>query len=124
MIALVPLIALGDYATGYELSLAILYLVPIFAATWVLGRGYGIAISVLALVSWLVSVHFMGFAYAHPFYHLWEALIRLVTWVIVVLLLARLRVARPMPMSASSPCSRGSMPLSMSRMLPMMNFCM
>ena len=70
-IALVPLIALGDCATGYELSLAILYLVPIFAATWVLGRGYGIAISVLALVSWLVSVHFMGFAYAHPFYHLW-----------------------------------------------------
>jgi C4-dicarboxylate-specific signal transduction histidine kinase len=92
-IALVPLIALGDYATGYELSLAILYLVPIFAATWVLGRGYGIAISVFALVSWLISVHFMGFAYAHPFYHLWEALIRLVTWVIFVLLLARLRVA-------------------------------
>ena len=92
-VALVPLIALGDYATGYELSLAILYLVPIFAATWVLGRGYGISISVFALVSWLISVHFMGFAYAHPFYHLWEALIRLVTWVIFVLLLARLRVA-------------------------------
>ena len=70
-IALVPLIALGDYATGYELSLAILYLVPIFAATWVLGRAYGIAISLFALVSWLISVHFMGYAYAHPFYHLW-----------------------------------------------------
>lgn len=92
-LALVPLVALGDYATGYELSLAILYLVPIFAATWVLGRAYGIAISLFALVSWLISVHFMGYAYAHTFYHLWEALIRLTTWVIFVFLLARLKVA-------------------------------
>jgi C4-dicarboxylate-specific signal transduction histidine kinase len=59
----------------------------------VLGRGYGVAISLFALLSWLVSVHFMGYAYAHPFYHLWEALIRLATWVIFVLLLARLKVA-------------------------------
>jgi C4-dicarboxylate-specific signal transduction histidine kinase len=35
----------------------------------------------------------MGYAYAHPFYHLWEALIRLMTWVIFVLLLARLKIA-------------------------------
>ncbi|HEV2007088.1 MAG TPA: hypothetical protein VGQ88_00045, partial [Burkholderiales bacterium] len=45
-VVLVILIAFGDYATGYELSLAVLYLVPIFVATWVLGRTHGIVMSV------------------------------------------------------------------------------
>ena len=80
-VALVALIALGDYITGYELSLAVLYLAPIFLATWVAGRLPGIVMSVLALAAWLISVHCMGFVYAHPVYHVWEALIRLVTWV-------------------------------------------
>ena len=92
-IALIVLIALGDYVTGYELSLAILYLAPIFLATWVLGRGPGIAISVFALAAWLISVDYMGFVYAHPLLHFWEALIRLATWIIFVVLLARLKIS-------------------------------
>ena len=92
-VPLVTLIALGDYVTGYELSLAVLYLAPIFLATWVAGRLPGIVMSVLALAAWLISVHWMGFVYAHPVYHVWEALIRLVTWVIFVLLLCKLQEA-------------------------------
>lgn len=88
-----PLIAIADYVTGYELSLAILYLMPIFAATWMRGRAYGLAMSLFALASWLISVHFMGYTYAHPLLHFWEALIRLVTWAIFVWLLSRLKVA-------------------------------
>ena len=90
---LVSVIAVSDWATGYELSLSILYLVPIFITTWVLGRDFGIAMSVLSLITWLVSDYLMGHVYAHPFYHFWEALIRLVTWIIFALLLAKLKDA-------------------------------
>jgi len=92
-VALVMLIAYSDYATGYELSLTILYLAPIFLATWILGRGYGITVSLLALAAWLTSIEYMGVVYAHPFYHFWDALIRIATWVIFVLLLTKLRIA-------------------------------
>lgn len=90
---LVVLIAYCDYATGYELSLAILYLAPIFLATWVLGRDAGIAVSVFALAAWLISNHYAGVVYPHPFYQIWEALIQLATWVIFVLLLSKLKIA-------------------------------
>jgi C4-dicarboxylate-specific signal transduction histidine kinase len=90
---LVVAIAVGDYATGYELSLSILYLGPVFIATWILGRTAGIVFSVISLVAWFVSVDFMGHIYPHPFYHFWEAVIRLVTWIVFAVLLAKLKVA-------------------------------
>jgi hypothetical protein len=90
---LVVVIAVGDYATGYELSLSILYLAPVFIATWVLGRAWGITFCMISLIAWLISVDFMGYVYPHPFYHFWEAAIRLVTWVVFVVLLAKLKIA-------------------------------
>jgi hypothetical protein len=90
---LVVVIAVGDYATGYELSLSILYLGPVFIATWVLGRAWGIAFSVISLVAWLISVDFMGHVYTHPIYHFWEAAIRVVTWIVFVVVLAKLKIA-------------------------------
>jgi C4-dicarboxylate-specific signal transduction histidine kinase len=92
-VVIVALIAVVDYITGYELSLSILYLGPVCLATWTLGRSAGVAFSVLSLVAWLISDHMMGHIYAHPFYHFWEATIRIVTLIGFALLLDKLRVA-------------------------------
>ena len=91
--AIVAVIAVIDYLTGYELSLSILYLTPVLLATWTLGRNAGVTFSVVSLFAWLVSDHLMGHEYAHPFYHFWEAAIRIVTWVGFALLLCKLKAA-------------------------------
>lgn len=90
--ALVALVALADYLTGYEVRLSILYLVPISLASWKLGRGAGAVMAVSAALCWLVT-----FSSSHPYsdavYFYWEAAITGATFLIMVLLLARLREA-------------------------------
>jgi C4-dicarboxylate-specific signal transduction histidine kinase len=91
-LALVGAIALADYATGYDIRLAILYLVPITIATWRLGRTAGILVAATASASWLVAFESLH-RYEHPFYFYWEGVIIAVTFVIVVILLSSLRAA-------------------------------
>lgn len=92
-IALVLFFAVADVLTGYELSLSILYLGVILHATWIRGRNWGIAMSILSLVAWLVSVEFMDHVYEHPFYHFWDAVIRFITWIGFTVLLDLLKTA-------------------------------
>jgi C4-dicarboxylate-specific signal transduction histidine kinase len=90
--ALVVLVAFADYATGYEIRLAILYLAPIAWATWRLGGPAGAAVAVAAAVCWLVtfeSIH----PYSHPVYFYLEGLATGATFLIIVVLLARLHRA-------------------------------
>ena len=91
-LALVALVAVADYLTGYDMRLAILYLVPIAAASWTLGPRAGILIAVAAVVSWL-AVFESNHPYPHPIYFYWEAAANGVIYALMVLLLARLRAA-------------------------------
>lgn len=92
-LVLIALVATADYLTGYELSLSILYLAPIFIATWVHGRDSGIMVSLIAAIAWLVSTSFTNHTYSHPFYHYWDAAIQFLTFTIFGLLIARLKLA-------------------------------
>ena len=91
-LVLVALVATLDHATGYELRLAMLYLVQIALATWVGGLRAGGAIIALSSFFWLVS-----FGSSHPylgdFFFYWEGVVMVVVYIAFVLLLARLRVA-------------------------------
>jgi C4-dicarboxylate-specific signal transduction histidine kinase len=86
-------IAIADYIGGAELSLSILYLVPIFATAWFAGRRAGFGMAGFALLGWYIYDTVVGQHYSHPFYQFWEGSIRLVTWVIFVFLLDRLKGA-------------------------------
>ena len=91
-LALVGCVAMADYATGYDIRLAILYLVPITIATWRVGRSAGIFIAATASASWLVTFESLH-PYEHPFYFYWEGVIIAATFLIVVILLSSLRTA-------------------------------
>jgi hypothetical protein len=91
-LALVAAIGLVDYATGYEIRLAFLYLAPVAAATWQLGAAAGALVAVSAAAGWLVAFQ-SGHPYSHPFYFYWEGAISAATFLIVVALLAWLRAA-------------------------------
>ena len=91
-VALAAMVAAVDYATGYELRFAILYLVPIAMATWSGGRGAGALMVGISGLLWLVS-----FRSTHPYsgeiFFYWEGVVMVAVYLIFVLLLARLRVA-------------------------------
>ena len=90
--ALVLAVAAADYATGYEIRLAILQLIPIALVTWLVGRGWGLALSAIAVAAWFIAFRSSHY-YSHEFYFYWEAAALVATYVVVVLLLARLRDA-------------------------------
>lgn len=89
-LACVALIALADYATGYELRLAILYLTPIAISTWLQGRWAGVLVSASAATTWLF-VFQSSHQYSRPFFYYWEGGLAVTTYVAFVLLIDRLR---------------------------------
>jgi hypothetical protein len=52
---LVALIGALDFVTGKEISFSIFYLAPVALATWLGGRGAGIAISATSTATWFLA---------------------------------------------------------------------
>ena len=92
-VALVFVVAAINYATGPDLSLAILYLLPIAAGTWAGGRVTGFAFSVLAAVLWMTTDTLNGHRYTNPLYFHWEWAVRLATHLVFVVVLDHLKSA-------------------------------
>jgi hypothetical protein len=128
-LAMVALVATLDYATGYELRLAILYLVPIALATWMGGTRAGVLIVALSSVCWLASFH-STHPYTGEIFFYWEGVVMLAVHITFVLLLARLRLAltrrtrgffaywkscMPRSMSQITTAAESSMPTAPSR---------
>jgi two-component system, LuxR family, sensor histidine kinase DctS len=86
-------VALAYYVTGYGLQLAILYLLPIAAATWAAGRRVGVMFSALAAALWITTDLLSGHRYANPLYFHWEWIVRLTTYLIFVIVLDHLKHA-------------------------------
>jgi signal transduction histidine kinase len=86
-------IGLADYLTGYELSLAMLYLAPIFLAGWVLGTGAAITAALASTITWLASALLVAPAPAHRLLLFWDAGIELVTFLLFGVLVAKLKTA-------------------------------
>jgi hypothetical protein len=91
-VILVLAIAVIDRLTGYDLHLGVLYLVPIAMVTWSAGRSWGIGLSLATAALWLAI--FSGqHHYASSFYFYWDGGALFVTFVVVVVLVSRLREA-------------------------------
>lgn len=90
--ATIGLVAAADYATGYEVRLAILYLLPISLTTWFAGARWGVAAAFASTTAWLLA-----FRASHPyeldFHYYWEGGVMSGMFLVVVALLARLRAA-------------------------------
>lgn len=99
-LALIPLIAIGEYVTGFEVEMSVLYLLPICLVSWTIGRSSGILISVFAVVVWLsnqdLTSHILPHSilfFPHSWFHIWKAVILFATWVAFVFVLDRLKIA-------------------------------
>ena len=84
-------IAFLDYFTGNEVSFSIWYLVAVGVATWFGGRTCGLWIAVLSAIVWFALERLQGVHYSQPWIPYWNALVRLGFFVIVCLLLSKIR---------------------------------
>jgi signal transduction histidine kinase len=88
---LLALIGLVDYLTGFELMFSVFYLLEVGLATWFVGKGFGLAMSILSVAAWIGGDVAAGARYSTPLIPIWNALILFVLYLIVVMLLANLR---------------------------------
>lgn len=94
VIALLLLVCVAalDYVTGYEVRLAILYLLPIALSTWTGGPRAGMVIVAAASLCWVVTFR-TTHAYSQEILFYWEGLVMFAVYILFVWLLARLQVA-------------------------------
>jgi signal transduction histidine kinase len=91
--ALTVLIGVFDDATGREVALSTVYLIPICWAGWAAGRRAGSFIAILSTVIWLAADLNTGYTYQHPVIPYWNALMLLSFFLVVVYLLSALQTA-------------------------------
>jgi signal transduction histidine kinase len=86
-------IALGliDSTTGVEYSFAIFYLLPITFITWYTSKRYGILFALISSIAWLYADMQDINRYSNPTVPYWNGLVRLSFFLIVVVLLSRLK---------------------------------
>jgi len=77
-----------DYLTGHEISFSIFYLLGVALATWFVGQWFGVLVSVLSVVVWLVGDFASGARFANPLIPAWNAVILVTFYFVVVWLLA------------------------------------
>jgi signal transduction histidine kinase len=84
-------VAAVDYATGYEISCTVFYLLAIGIATWYVGAGFGVLMSLLSAAFTSAFNVLTGERYTNPFAPIWNGAIVLSFYLIVVWLLRSLR---------------------------------
>jgi signal transduction histidine kinase len=76
-----------DYLTGYEISFSIFYLIPISYLVWYTNKTYGLLLALLSSAVWLALDMLGGPLYSSHVIYLWNALVRLGFFIIVVYLI-------------------------------------
>ena len=85
------LLGLLDYLTGVEIHFLLLYLVPIFLASWYISKEAGIALALFASFVWL-AVHWLGGnSYSSAWVGYWNFIMRAATLTLFAITQAQLR---------------------------------
>jgi len=90
VLAAIGAISFVDYATGNELSVSVLYLIPITVAVFLLGRNFGLAVSVLSSSLIIIMDLLAGKAYPNLLIPAWNAVAGFLYYVFHALLLSTL----------------------------------
>jgi len=81
-----------DYATGTHISFSAFYLLPVSLAAWFLGANFALFIAALCVSVWIAGNTISGDEdFATPFLIAWNGTIQFTTYVVVVLVMAKLR---------------------------------
>jgi diguanylate cyclase (GGDEF)-like protein len=91
--AFVILVGLIDYRTGFEINLDLIYLIPIFLATWFSGSQMGMVLSFASTMAWFIADYSAGLHYPNTSIYVWNVLLRLSFYFVVTVLVTTLKRA-------------------------------
>jgi diguanylate cyclase (GGDEF)-like protein len=92
-LVLMLLVAAVDYATAFKLRLTVIYLVPLLVLTWVMGRLFGVLLSIVACTSWAYVDAVGGRYINNPSLLYWDWGTVLFGFVVMVVALTEMRKA-------------------------------
>jgi diguanylate cyclase (GGDEF)-like protein len=87
----VIILAFLDHFTGYEISFSIFYLIPILTIAWFDRFRNAIVISFLSSAAWLAADISSGHHYSHVLIPMWNALMRFMFFIIIVILSVKVK---------------------------------
>ncbi len=91
---LLAIVAYFDYITSIELSFSIFYLIPISLVAWYVGLRAGLLTSTLGAVIWFALDSVVGgHLYSNPSAKYWNALVRFGFFIVVTVILSRLKIS-------------------------------
>lgn len=90
-IVLLPLLALLDLISGYEINFFVFYFMPIALLAWYGKRGAAIAMAVGCAVVWYWVDVRSGHVYSAPLIGVWNAALRLTAFLLIAVLLSKVR---------------------------------
>ncbi len=80
-----------DALTGFEISFAFFYLLPVSLAAWAAGRRAGVLMAAVCALVWLMADQVAGQAVSQPAVAFWNAIARFGVFLVVAILLAEFR---------------------------------
>ncbi len=90
-LAIVGLLGIFDYLSGYEMSFSIFYLAPIVLVTWYTKKWTAYTLCMICALTWLLVDYASGHGYSHPLIPFWNAGVRLAFFLITAYLLSELK---------------------------------
>jgi diguanylate cyclase (GGDEF)-like protein len=93
LILLIVMFGYLDYLSGYEVSISLLYLLPIGLAAWFIGKRSALILSILSAVAWIVSNTLAGQTYSNPLIGYWNTLIQFGFFLVVSGLILKMRAS-------------------------------
>lgn len=93
-LAVVIVFAFGlvDWLTGYELNFFVFYFLPVSMGAWYFGYLGAISLSILSAGVWFGADVLTGHTYASDVYAVWNALVRLVSFLAIGLSASRIKL--------------------------------
>jgi signal transduction histidine kinase len=94
MIAVLVAIGFADFNTGYEVSMSIVYAVPIFMTAWFCNKKDALLIALIAGLIWWWANFGSGHAYLQSWHEGWETFVRLGYFIFIAIGADSLRAQR------------------------------
>ena len=87
----IGIVGILDYLTGYEAAFSLFYVIPVSYITWFSGETSGFVASLISASVWILADVASGHLYSSLFVMIWNILIELSFFVIIILLLSKLK---------------------------------
>jgi diguanylate cyclase (GGDEF)-like protein len=90
-IALLLIIGMIDYVTGFEISMSFFYIAPVGLVTWYAGKRLGLALSIIARAILFLIAIVTNQKYSHPAILYWNIFLEFAYYFLIVLLITKVK---------------------------------